>query len=78
MRGNLSEGYPCKNDDAMFLPLVKAMRLRRDVCLWHVADYICYCEHLIRVLLSVGIAVDILKTHDIFNFFCLTIKKYRV
>ena len=29
---------PCKSDDAMFLPLAKAMRLRRDVCLRHVAD----------------------------------------
>ena len=62
----------------MFLSSPKAMCLRRDVCLWHVADYICYCEHLLRVLLSVGIAVGILKTYIIFNFFCLTIKKYRV
>ena len=29
---------PYKSDDAMFLPLAKAMHLRRDVCLWHVAD----------------------------------------
>ena len=27
-----------KSDDAMFLPLAKAMCLRRDVCLRHVAD----------------------------------------
>lgn len=27
-----------KSDDAMFLPLPKAMCLRRDVCLRHVAD----------------------------------------
>ena len=35
---HLPEGNPCKSDDAMFLPLAKAMHLRRDVCLWHVAD----------------------------------------
>ena len=29
-----------KSDDVMFLPLAKAMCLRRDVCLWHVADII--------------------------------------
>lgn len=29
---------PCKSDETMFLPLAKAMHLRRDVCLWHVAD----------------------------------------
>lgn len=33
------EGTPYKSDDAMFLPLAKAMHLRRDVCLWHVADF---------------------------------------
>ncbi len=27
-----------KSDDSMFLPLAKAMHLRRDVCLRHVAD----------------------------------------
>ncbi len=27
-----------RSDDAMFLPLAKAMCLRRDVCLWHVLD----------------------------------------
>ena len=27
-----------RSDDAMFLPLAKAMYLRRDVCLRHVAD----------------------------------------
>ena len=37
-RGNLPEGNPYKSDDAMFLPLAKAMHLRRDVYLWHVAD----------------------------------------
>ena len=30
----------------MFLPLAQAMSLRRDVCLWHVADYICQREAL--------------------------------
>ena len=35
---HLPEGTPYKSDDAMFLPLAKAMHLRRDVCLWHVAD----------------------------------------
>lgn len=27
-----------RSDDAMFLPLAKAMCLRHDVCLWHVLD----------------------------------------
>ena len=33
-----------KSDETMFLPQAKAMHLRRDVCLWHVADKKCYCE----------------------------------
>ena len=35
----------------MFLPLAKAMHLRRDVCLWHVADK----KHPVRVLYIVSL-----------------------
>ena len=34
-----------KSDDVMFLPLAKAMRLRRDVCLRHVADKNTIAKH---------------------------------
>ena len=39
----------------MFLPVGKSdVALRRDVCLWHVADYICHHEvHYIVILYKV-------------------------
>ena len=37
------------SDDTMFCLSAKAMRLWRDVCLWHVADKSCHCERSVAI-----------------------------